>query len=123
MFDPVFRQDGARQIPGQLGLLVLEETPGNRLGVPGVDLCASRAGGAEGNPAKLQLGRSGPRAFLDEFKCEILGLLILVFRQHLEAVDDRADRADQIVADARAKQRGKIKGFKIGRGHGELFGS
>ena len=51
-------------------------------------------------------------ALLDEVERECLGLLVLVLLEHLEAVDDRADRADQVVADARAQERREIEGFE-----------
>ena len=37
------------------------------------------------------------------------GLLVGVVLHHLDAVDDRADRADQVVADPRAQQRREIE--------------
>ena len=55
--DAVLRQQRARQVPGQLGLVVLEKAARHVLGVAEIDLRAGRAGGAEGDPAELQLGR------------------------------------------------------------------
>src|SRR5215470_2896431 len=57
---------------------------------------------ALGEAAELQARRRRPRAPLDEIEREGLGLLVAVFLlQHFESVDDRAGRADQIVANAR----------------------
>ena len=74
------------------------------LGVAEVDLGAGGAGGAEGDAAELQLGGGGVGALLDQVERKGLGLLVVFFFQHFQAVDDGADRADQIVADARAQQ-------------------
>src|SRR5580698_4569325 len=61
-------------------------------------------------PAELQLGRGLFRALLDQIKRKNFGFLVLVLVHDFEAVDDGADRADQVVADARAQQRGQIEG-------------
>ncbi len=87
-------------------------------GVAEVDLGAGRAGRAEGDAAELQLGGAGAGALLDKFESEGLGLLVLCLVQHLQPVDDGADRADQVVAYARAQQGGKIERFDGRSGHG-----
>ena len=70
-------------------------------------------------PAELQPGRGRLGALLDQVDRELLGLLVLAVLHHLEAVHDRADRADQVVADPRAQQRREIEGFESdGAGHG-----
>jgi hypothetical protein len=44
--------------------------------------------------------------------------IILVLLHHLEAIHDRPDRADQIVTNPRAQQRGEIEAFEHdGTGH------
>ena len=50
------------------------------------------------------------RALLDQIERKGLGFLVLVLFHHFDAVDDRADRADQVVADARAQQRREVEG-------------
>src|SRR5581483_7601775 len=73
---------------------------------------------------ELQARRSRLRAFLDEVEGEGLGLLVaLFFLQHFEPVDDGAGWADQIMADARAQERGKIESIEAdGCGHAEVSG-
>src|SRR6185312_2513724 len=71
--------------------------------------------------AELQLGRRRAGALLDELERELLGLLVLLLIQHFETVDDRADRADQVVANTRAQQRGEIESFDRA-GHGRVSG-
>ena len=88
------------------------------LGVAEVDLGAGGAGRAEGDAAELQLGGGGAGALLDQIEGESLGLLVLFFRQHFQPVDDGADRADQVMANARAQQGGKIERFDGRSGHG-----
>jgi len=65
----------------------------------------------------LQARRGLSGALLDEVERKRLRLLVVVVLEHLEAVDDRADRTDQIVADTRAQQCRKVEGFE-GRGGG-----
>jgi hypothetical protein len=82
-------------------------------------LRAGRAGGAEGDAAELQLGGSRAGALSDEVERKVLGFGVLALLQHFQAVDDRAHRADQVVADARAEKRGKIERLQgDGGGHG-----
>src|SRR5262249_40560925 len=100
--DPVLRQQGARQIPDQLDLLVFDEAACDLLGVARVDLRDGRAGGAEGDAAELQARGRGTSALLDQVERAGLGLLILRFLQDLETVDDRAGRTDQVMAHTRA---------------------
>src|SRR5580704_16917476 len=61
-------------------------------------------------PAESQLGRGLICALLDQIEGENLGFLVLVLVHDFEAVDDGADRADQVMADARAQQRRQIEG-------------
>src|SRR4029077_8217889 len=91
-----------------------------RLRVAEFDLCAGRAGRAEGETAELQPPRGRLRAPLDEIEGESLGLVVAAFLlQYLESVDDRAGGADQIVANARAQEGGEIERIKRdGYGHG-----
>src|ERR1700722_19793220 len=85
---------------------------------------APAARAAECKPAELQFGRGLIRALLDQIESENLGFLVLVLVHDFEAVDDGADRADQVVADAGAQQRGQIEGADgngTGRcGHAQL---
>src|SRR5262249_46583861 len=60
--DPVFRQQHARQVPGELGLVVLDESLRHGSRVAEIDLRAGRAGGAEGEAAELQARRCRPCA-------------------------------------------------------------
>src|SRR5579863_1536861 len=61
------------------------------------------------------------RALLDQIERENLGLLIFVLLHHLDAVDDGADRTDQVVANPRAQQCRKVEsanGYGTGDGGG-----
>ena len=90
--------------------VVLDETARRFFGIAQLDLRPGRTGRAERQPAELQLGGSLSRAFLDQIEREGLGLFVLVLFQDFQAVDDGADRTDQVVANARAQQRRKIEG-------------
>ena len=90
------------RVPSQRRSIVDEEASRHILGVSGVDRCAERARGAEGEPAELQSGGGRDRALLDEVHRDRAHLRVLFAVEHFEAVDDRPDRADHIVADARA---------------------
>ena len=109
--DQVFRQQRARQIPGELRLVILEEAARDGLGIAEIDLGARRPGRAERNAAELQFRRGRARALLDQIEREFLGRLVLLFLEHLEPVHDGADRADEVVAHARAQQGGEIERF------------
>src|SRR5262249_28225900 len=118
--DPVFRQQAARQIPDELGLLSFDETQRHRLRVTEFDLGGKRARRAEGKTAELQPRRGRLRAPLDEVEGESLGLRVAAFLlQHLEPVDDRPGGADQVMANARAQEGREIERIKCdGYGHG-----
>src|SRR5919201_2494543 len=118
--DPVFRQQAARQIPDELGLLSFDEGQRHRLRVAEFDLGGKRASRAEGKTAELQPRRGRLRAPLDEVKGESLGLRVAAFLlQHLEPVDDRPGGADQVMANARAQEGREIERIKCdGYGHG-----
>ena len=49
-------------------------------------------------------------SFLDQIEREGARLLVIVLFENLKAVDDGADRTDQVMADARAQQRRQIEG-------------
>src|SRR5262249_286074 len=97
--DAILRQQRARHVPGDLGLLVLDEAACHRLRITSVDLCTRGAGGPEGYPAELQARRRGFRPFLDQSEAELLLLLVTALIQNLETVHNGAGRADQVVAD------------------------
>src|SRR5580704_1215508 len=116
--DPVLRHQGARQIPDELGLGVLDKSTRDTLGVPEVDLCTRGARCTECDTAKLQARRRRRCALLDELVCESLGLLVLGLIEHFQTVDDGAGRADQVVAYMRTQECREIESFKRDRaGH------
>ena len=57
------------------------------------------------------LAEAVPALLFDQVERKLLGRLVLFFFQHFQAVDDGADRADQIVADTRAQQGREIEGI------------
>ena len=119
----VLGQQLARQIPGQRRLAVLDQATRRFFGVAEIDLRAGRAGRAERQPAELQLSRSLVCALLDQLEREGLGLLILVLLHNLDAVDDRTNRADQVMAHARTHQRRKVESAdreRTGNGRGRV---
>ena len=105
----VLRQEFARQIPRDLGLVVLEMPRAMACRVADVDLRAGRAGSPKRQPAELQSRRRGLGALADQVEREfaVVGLRIVV--EHLEPVDDGADRTDEIVAHPRAQQCGEFE--------------
>ena len=96
-------------MPFELRLVVDQETAGDLFGVARVDRCAGRTRGAKGQSAKLQPRRSGPRALFDEVERKAAHFGVLLVLQHFKSVDDRADRADDVVTNPRAQQRRKIE--------------
>jgi hypothetical protein len=99
-------------------IFVLHQSARHLFGVAGVDLGAGRSRGAERQPAELKLGRGRPGAFLDQVHGELVGLFVLALLHDLEAVHDRADRADQVMTDPRTQQRGEVEAFESnGAGH------
>ena len=116
--DAVFGKQDTRDVPSKLGLLIFQKPARHAFGIAEIDLRARRPGGAEGDPAKLQSAGRRLDAFLDQIERKGLGFLVLAVLHHLEPIDDRSDRTDQVVANPRAQKRSEIEGFKIGRtGH------
>ena len=72
-----------------------------------------RAGRAEGEPAELQPRRGGRGALPDQVHGDLAHVRVVFAVEHFEAVDDRADRADDVVAHARAQKRGEIERGEI----------
>jgi len=107
-----FFGSNTRKLPGQFGLVVLHHAARDAFGVSQVDGGAGRASRAESDPTELQPGGGGGRALANQFEGENLGLLIGIVFHDLDTVHHRSDRADQVVADARAQQRRKIEGFE-----------
>ena len=79
-------------------------------GVAEIDLRAGRSGRAERQPAELQPRRGGLGALADQIEREIAIFRLRIVVEDLEPIDDRADRADEIVADPRTQQRRKFEG-------------
>jgi hypothetical protein len=74
---------------------------------------AGRSRRAECQPAELQSRRRRLRALADQIQREFAIVRLGIVVEHLEPVDDGADRADQIVAHPRAQQRRQFE--HIGR--------
>ena len=90
----------------------------HRLGVAGVDQHAGRAGRAESDAGELQPGRGVARAGADQVHGVLVGAALV---EQLEAVVDRADRRNDVVAHAAAEQRGEIyRGKREQVGHDRL---
>src|SRR5208282_6518650 len=92
-----------------------ENVAGHLFGVARVDRRAERACGAEGETAELEARRGRSRALLDELHGHGSHLLVLLAVEHFKAVDDRPNRADHVVAYARAQERGEVE--RSERGH------
>src|SRR5262245_10400902 len=116
-FDQVLRLQSPWQVPGELGFVVLEESPRDGLSIAQIDLGTGRPGCSERDPAELQLRRSCAGAFLDQVECELSRAFVLLFLEHLKSVNDRANGTDEIVAYARAQQGGEIERFDGRFGH------
>jgi hypothetical protein len=59
--------------------------------------------GPESETAELEARRGRNRALLDELHGHGSHFLVLLAVEHFKAVDDRPDRADDVVAYARAQ--------------------
>jgi hypothetical protein len=75
-------------------LFVLDEAAGDVFGVAEINLGDGGTRGAEGDAAELQPRRCSVGARLNEVERKSPGLLVAGLLQHLQAVDDRAGRAD-----------------------------
>src|SRR5208337_2296413 len=105
----ILRREPALRLPAQCRPLAADQAPRDVLRVPRVDQGAERAGRPEGEPAELEARRGRNRAFLDEVHGDGAHVRVLLAVEHFEAVDDRPDRADHIMADPRAEKRGQIE--------------
>ena len=107
--DLVLRQQDARGVPDDLRAVVGDQVARHRLRVARVDRRAGGARGPEGEAAELQPGGGRLGALLDKLGGEGAHFGVLLVFEHFEPVDDRANRADHVVADARAEKRGQIE--------------
>ena len=112
--DAILRQKDARQIPDDLGLVVLEMPARHVLRIAQIDLRARRTGRSEGEPAELQPRRCRLGALADQVEGEFAILRLWIVIQHFEPIDDGAHGADEIVAHARTQQGRQFEG--VGRG-------
>jgi hypothetical protein len=99
---------------------VLNQAAHHLFGVAGVDRGASRARGAEGEPAELQAGGGGVGAALDEVQRKAAHVLVGFVLQNLEPVDDGAHRRNHVMADPRAEQGGEVEGIERKNGHRQI---
>jgi hypothetical protein len=60
----------------------------------------------------LQAGRGVPGALFYQIERKAAHLVVLFFLENLEAVDDRADWTDHVMADARAEQSGQVESIE-----------
>ena len=98
-------------MPAELGAAVAPEHSFDRaLGLTRVDHLAEAARRAEGQAEELQLARRGARAFVQKVEAARAHVGIMFVGEQLEPVVERADRAQQVVAQARTEQAGKING-------------
>ena len=95
--DAVLRQQEARQIPGDGDLAVFDVATRHGLGIAEIDLRSRRSCRAERQAAELQPCGGGLGALADQIEREIaiFGLGIVV--EDLKPIDDRANRADEIM--------------------------
>ena len=97
--DAVLRQQHVRQIPCQLGLAVLQMAARHLLRIAKVDLRPGRTCRAIGDTTELQPRRSAHRTLADQVEGELLVFGLVTRIHHLQAVDDGADRIDEVVAN------------------------
>ena len=117
--DRRLRQGGILDQPAELDLVAIAEQALDRsTGFAGVDGFAKPAGRTERQPEKLQLvgGRLG--AVCKQFETARPHFRIMLVRKQFEAVVQRPNGAEQIVAQARTQQAGEI-----GRANGQRLGS
>ena len=79
------------------------------------DGSACGTGGAKRQSAKLQLGGGGLGALSDQVQCKFPVIAVLRIVEHLEPIDDCANRADEIVAHPGTQQRGEFDLIGQGR--------
>ena len=95
--------------PGEFHPLAAKQAPRDLFRIAGVDRSPGRTRRSESQAAKLQTRRSLLGAFLDEIEGKAAHFRVILFFEDLKTIDDRANRADHIMADAGTKQRGKVK--------------
>ncbi len=101
--DLVLRREPPRNLPIEAGAVGADKSARSGLGVAGVDRCGQRARGAKGEAAELNPRRGGHGALPDQIHGDSAHLGVVIAIEYFEAVDDRADRADDVMTDPRAK--------------------
>src|SRR5262249_42515875 len=85
--------------PNEVVLTLADEAAGNLLSRAQVDHGAGRSCRAEGEAGELQPGGSLLGHIADNVEGIVLGLLVVVLVEDLEAIVDGPDRANYVVAD------------------------
>ncbi len=76
-----------------------------------VDLFAEPAPGTERQAKEFELVGAGPRAFREQLQAALAHLRILLVGEQLDAVVQRADRRQQVVAQTRTEKAGELDGI------------
>ena len=103
---------GSSTIQPELDAAVAAEQPldrGPRLAR--VDVVGEAARGAERQPEEFELVGRGPRALGEQVEAARAHLRIVLVGEQFDAVVERADGRQQVVAQARAEQAGEFVGF------------
>ncbi len=98
--------------PDELGAVVGDQPARDLLSIACIDRRPRRARRAKRQAAELQPRRRRRRAFLDEVERDLPHFGVLFLFQHFQTVDDRSDRTDHVMANARASQRRQIQTIK-----------
>jgi hypothetical protein len=98
--------------PAELDPPVAAEQPLNRHPrLARVDLVAEAAGGAEGQAEEFELVSRGPRALAEQVHAARAHLWIVLVGEQFDAVVERPDGRQQVVAQPRTEQARKFVGF------------
>jgi hypothetical protein len=103
----------ARRGPAHLGLGIANETACDVFGVAHVDLRPRRARRAEGKTCELQTRGRLVGALPDQIERDFAHRRVFFLLQNLKAVDDRADRADDVVAQAAGNKGCEVEAIQF----------
>jgi len=91
-----------RRLPVEADLLILHELRRELLRVTEIDGASRGAGGTKGNPRELQPRRGLTGALADQIQGKRSCFRAVIFVEEFEAVHDRADGANSVMADPAA---------------------
>ncbi|MEJ0042116.1 MAG: hypothetical protein WDM81_07800 [Rhizomicrobium sp.] len=94
--------------PIELDLAALQQAGDQPSDLADIEFRAGRPGGAESNAHELEPGQCLQRARRDDLQRVGAHRRVALVLHHFEAVDDRTERADQVMADPADQESGEF---------------